>query len=418
MSASAQPAPLSIPNWLTRRHGDRSRLRSAAVVLFLPTLLLTLYWVGATWAVAPFANLPYAPALATEANSSVVIVGPYVAVAAAWEMGALRAVWGRLVVNRSWIQVVLGRLGLVVGCGVGAMAVAYAFVGRTTLLEHPPNPGLVTVSVASVAAWATFGAALALVFRPLVALPLALLTPFLVLSLPQGWEPLWIRHINGYVSDCCRTSEVLDHRVVQASLAFLLALLVCSAVVIAVRLAHTAVQARRAARIGSLAAVATLAAAALAIMPVTQLGAIPTVQRSAALLQCSGEVCLWPEDAPARLANESAWREVQTVWTRLGLPLSTTRIGPVAQPGTLAVATSSSDVQQATVSIATLLPRQLAGCSDDYSNAQRNQALDRLGYLVLLLAAPQAAAEMPLSDEYVPKPSDAQALWTASAGCQ
>lgn len=417
MTAEALRSPLSFADRLTRRRGDRSRFRSAAVVLFLPTLLLSLYWVDATWAIPPFANLPYAPALSTEANSSIVIVAPYVAVAAAWEMGALRTVWGRLVVKRSWGQVVLGRLGLVVGCGVAAIALAYALVGGTTFLRHAPDPGLLVVSVVSVTAWTAFGAALALVFRSLVALPLALIAPFLVLSLPQGWEPLWVRHVNGYVSDCCRTSEVLDYRAVQASLAFLLALLMCAGAVIAVRLAQSATQARRVAWVGAVGAGVALAVAAAAIAPVTQLGAVPTVQRPLALLQCSGELCLWPEDAPARVANETAWSNVKGIWTGLGLPLPTTRISPVVGPGVIAVATSSSDVEQATVSIATLLPRQLTGCPDDYSQPSRDEALSRLGYLVLSLAAPEAAAQTPLPDGYVPRQAEASALWAASGRC-
>lgn len=418
MSGEAIALPVRARGWLVRRPADRSRLRSAAVVLPLPALVVTAYYIGASWAVAPFSNRPYSPALATEANSSIVVIGPYLALAAAWEMGALRAVYGRLVIRRSWLRVAVGRLSLVVGCGVASMALVYVVVGGPTFLSHPPVAGLVLVSACGVLAWTSLGAALGLVLRPFVALPLALLTRFLALSLPQGWQTLWIRHVNGYISDCCSPGEVLDHRAVQASVAFLLALLVCSGAAIAVRLAPTVRDARRAAGLGALTALVSVAAALVAIAPVVRLGAVPTLPRSTASLRRTDQVCLWPEDTPARAANAAAWRSVQGTWARLRLPLPVTRIAPVALPGALGLATSSMDEQAATVSISTALPRQLSGCGDDYSDQARDQALDRLGYLVLSLSAPQAATQAARPDGPLPAAADAPALWAASQGCR
>lgn len=415
-TASAAP----VAAWrLSRRRADRSRLRSAAVVLFLPALVMALFWLSATWQVAPFANSPYSPALATKSNDALVIVGSYLAVAAAWEMGALRVVWGRLTVTRSWGRAVLGRLGLVLGSDAVMMVLVYAVTGGATFLRHGPDVGLVAVSAAGVLAWTPFGAALALALRPLLALPLALLLPFLVMSLPQGWSPLWIRHVNGYLSDCCSTSQVLDQRAVHASLGFLLAVLVCSTAAMAVRLAKDDGHARHTLPAATTASVLALAGAAALIAPVTALGAVPTRQRPIAALQCQDELCLWTEDAVARPANQTAWDDAQAAWAALHLPpLTVTRIGPVPQRGVLGIASSSTAVDQASESIATVLPRELAGCHDQYSDARRDIALGRLGYLLLAASAHHPQFLPPTLDGSTPRPANAPALWASVTPCR
>ncbi|MEO7260742.1 MAG: hypothetical protein ABI047_05730 [Jatrophihabitantaceae bacterium] len=403
------------PAGVARRLGDHSRLRSAAVLFWVPAVAFALFFVSANatgWA----ANYPLAAA--SQANDGVVVIGPYVALAAAWEMGALRSLWGRLPVRRPLWQVLSGRLALVIGCGLAAMLTLYAVIGHFTLLTDFPGWSLPLISVISVLCWSLFGAASALVFRPLIALPAALIAPFLVISLPQGWSPLWLRRLNGYLSDCCSTTDVLDSRAVIASIGFLAAIAVCALAVIAVRLVHDPRHAPATAAVAlAVAGVAVLGAWAL-ITPASQLGPLPTATRPLAQLDCANSVCLWPEDKIYRDANQSGWDQVQSSWRALGLPLKTTRIGPVTTPTLLGVAVSTDSTDQARASMASLLPRALLGCQNDYTDQNRNDALAELAYLTLNGTGHPNPLVTPLPpNQPPPTAADADRLWSTAQAC-
>jgi hypothetical protein len=395
--------------------GDRSGLRSAAVLLWVPAVAFALFFISANatgWA----ANYPLAAA--SEANDGVVIIGPYVALAAAWEMGALRSLWGRLPVRRPWWRVLSGRLALVIGCGLAAMVTLYGVLGHATVLTDFPGWSLPLISVISVLCWSLFGAAVALIFRPLVALPVALIAPFLVISLPQGWSPLWLRHLNGYLSDCCSTTDVLDSRAVLASLGFLAAIAVCALAVIAVRLVRDPRSAPATAAVAlAVTGVAVLGAWAL-ISPASQLGPLPTATRPLAQLDCAQDVCLWPEDKIYRDANQTGWDQVQASWRALGLPLKTTRIGPVTTPTLLGVTVTTDSTDQVRASMASLLPRAVLGCQDDYTDQNRNDALAELGYLTLNGTGHPDPLVTPLRpDQPQPTAADAGRLWSSVQAC-
>lgn len=404
-----------VPAGVARRPGDRSRLRSAAVLLWVPAVAFALFFVSANatgWA----SNYPLAAA--SQANDGVVIIGPYVALAAAWEMGALRSLWGRLPVRRPWWRVLSGRLALVIGCGLAAMATLYGVLGHLTLLTDFPGWSLPLISVISVLCWSLAGAAVALIFRPLIALPLALIAPFLVISLPQGWSPLWLRHLNGYLSDCCSTTDVLDSRAVTASLGFLAAIAVCALAVIAVRLVHDPRDAPATAAVAlAVTGGAVLGAWAL-ITPASHLGPLPTTTRPLTQLDCAHDVCLWPEDKIYRDANETGWDQVQSSWRALGLPLKTTRIGPVTTPTLLGVTVTTDSTDQVRASMASLLPRALLGCQDDYTDQNRNDVLAELAYLTLNGTGHPNPLVTPLRpDQPPPTAADADRLWSSVRAC-
>jgi hypothetical protein len=397
--------------------------------LFVPAVAMALYWVARTWSIEPFNNRPYAPALAVQANATVIILGPYVAVASAWEMVTLRSVWTRIPVRRSRVGVVLGRLGLVLGSGVTAFVVCYVVIGRRPLLADFPGWQLPAVSIASVLAWSAFGAALSLLFRPWLSVPAALVVPFLVLSLPQGWEPLWLRHVNGYLSDCCGTSDVLDPRAVHASLSFLGAVTLLSSCVIAIRLARGPSQVRRTLVGAGGAVVLAALVAAIGIAPVRHMGPIPTLVRSADALRCADSVCLWPEDEAARPANERAWAQVKQAWASLGLPPITARIAPITLPGTLDLATTGTVSAQAAASMAVLLPRAASGCEQNAPPGaagqrtatvigQRDVSLAAVSYLLLKkIGYPTPTDLLPLPLSKTPAASDAPRLWRSVGRC-
>ena len=407
--------PAATTGGISRRLGDRTRLRSAAAVLWVPAVAFAVFFVSANatgWAT----NYPLAAA--SQANDGVVIIGPYVAVAAAWEMGALRTLWGQLPVRRSWWRVLAGRLGLVIGSGLAAMLSLYAVFGHLTVLIDFPGWSFPVISLISVMCWSLFGAALALIFRPLVALPVAVFVPFLVVSLPQGWSPLWLRHLNGYLSDCCSTSDVLDPRAVTASVGFLGAIAVCSLAVIAVRLVHDPRQATATAAIALAVAGAAAVGARSLIYPASNLGPLPTAMRPLAQLRCTNDVCLWPEDAIYRAANQTGWGQVQASWRALGLPLKATRIGPVTTTTLLGVTVTTDSADQVRGSMASLLPRALVGCQDDYTNQSRNDALADLAYLTLNGTGHPNPLITPLPPgQPAPTAGDAHRLWSYVRPC-
>lgn len=48
----------------------------------------------------------------------------------------------------------------------------------------------------------------AFVFPSLAAVPVALVTGYLWRVMPMAFEPLWLRHLNGYWPTCCRVDQV------------------------------------------------------------------------------------------------------------------------------------------------------------------------------------------------------------------
>lgn len=155
----------------------------------------------------------YAPARAAAVTGAMAILAPILALCAVWEAATLRVLWGLLTVRRQWWLVLAARLAPVLAVGVLIHLALYA--EALLLLPSPAWPGweLPSLSLVGVLAWTAFGAALALVLGRLLAMTAALLVPYLALTLPAGWQPFWLRHVNGSPFDCCSTSEVLDPRV-------------------------------------------------------------------------------------------------------------------------------------------------------------------------------------------------------------
>jgi len=360
----------------------------------------------------------YLLARAVHGSNAIIIIGPYVAVAAAAEMAVLRLVWGRLPMARGWFTVLAGRLAWVAVLGATAMAAVFAASGAL----WPLGPSVLAlpalVSLAGVVAWTAFGAAVGLVARQAVALPAALGLPFLLLALPQSWPVMWVRHLNGYLFDCCSTSEVLAPAAVAASLSVLLAFTVVCLSVAAVRLVTDASRAHRAALLGAGVSVISVLLAAVAAAPAAELGPMPTAPRATGALVCQDSVCVWPEDQGAAAANAAAWRRVRAQWLGAGLPLSKSKVAPTPTADAFGIGATATDPSQVHLSMATLLPRAQAGCEDDYSNARRNAALDRLTHWLATTSGAPADQLPPLMGS-APIASDreAAAVWRTVRGC-
>ncbi|WP_230514442.1 hypothetical protein [Salinispora arenicola] len=395
---------------LSRRRGDRSLLRTPAALLAVPCIVLGHLFLSANPPVAA-----YAPAGAAAVTGTMSIIAPLLAACAAWEALTLRALWGLLTVDRPWWRVLLGRLAPVLVAGLLVQAVLYADVLLTSSRLGWPGWQFPLLSVLGTVTWTIFGAAIALVLGRLLALTVALLAPYLLLTLPAGWEPLWLRHLNGSPFDCCSTSQVLDPLVTIGAAGVLGAILVVSLCLVRVRLAP--VQDRP--WVALVTTVAAVVAGVAAASAVTGLGASPARPRPAADLVCHGTVCLWPEDAAARDANVAAWDAARASWARLGLPApAVDRVGPIQADGMLPLTTTSSDVQAAKATMAQLLPRALSGCLTDFDDAAQGERLDSLTMMLArdLGVDDQLAASLPAGSP-APTPALAQRLWRETGRC-
>jgi len=404
--AYATAQPVRFPN----RRADRSYLRTPAVLFAIPCAVLAQLFLSANTTTPN-----YALAQAAAVTATMAIVGPIVALCAAWEAFTLRSLWGRLTVSRSWWRVLVQRLTPVLAVGVLVQAMLY--VVALLQLPDPAWPGwqLPFLSLLGVVAWTFFGAATALVLGRLLAMTVALLVPYLALTLPAGWQPFWLRHVNGSPFDCCSTSDVLDPRVTIGSAGVLGTILLLSLCVARVRLAPSQHRPWLAAAV----AVAALIAGGACVSAATGLGAMPTKPRSADALVCREDVCLWPEDGEALAANRDGWAAVREAWRGLGLTVpENARIAPVSAGGRLALTTTATDVDSAKTTMAQLLPRALTGCLGDFDDPARNDKFDRLSVLLasrLTFADPEARA-VTVPDPQ-PVPADAESLWRAVGRC-
>lgn len=254
---------------------------------------------------------PYPLALTAAGAWTVALIAPVCAACAAWEGGRLRrAGWFALphvrptaVVALMWLLPVL-----VVGFAALAAAIVVKLVGAGGVMA--PDPRVLAVACAVVAAQALLGFAIGVRVPPVVAVPAVLLGGYTWIVLPIALEPLWLRHLTGAYLACCDVSTDLAPRAIAGS------------VVVAGGLAGTAGLLMRrdfdAPRL-VLAIAPTVLAFGVGAFLVHGLGHDPVVDRRAALA-CSSSlprVCVWPEhrghlEEVSEIAGQTteAWRRV------------------------------------------------------------------------------------------------------------
>jgi hypothetical protein len=309
---------------------------------------------------------------------TVTILGPFVSACAAWEVFTLRRFWGQLVISRSWFAVLTHRLATPLMVAVGLETVFLLQAGASGTGVGWRDWWFALMLLTNVLTWTFFGGALGLWLPPVFALAGALLVPFLFLTLPFGWEPLWIRHLTGVPLDCCSTSDVPDGRVVLGSLLTMLAVSLWTLAATAVRLGPYHVKV--------IAPIAMFLAGGLglasAVQSVHTLGPIPAVARNTSALRCDREVCVWPEEQSVLAVNREAWSSVRAAWIDMGLPPPVTGIGPVESKSSLPLVSRSTDGVQVTTSMASLLPRAVFHCMNNFEDEQRNLYLDELSRML------------------------------------
>lgn len=367
------------------------------------TLLVGLLYLG-----SQLSEMRYLLAITTRTNFAFSVTWPVFAGLGALEMRPLRLFWGAWQLRRSRAVVVLDRLAPVMAGAVLTGAVLHGIasfhVGAASPDPFLPNPMLVGLALWGALAWVFAGAALGLVFPTPAAVPAALLLPFLFVTVPFAWEPVWLRHVTSNLSDCCSTSQVLDMRAAGASALMSGAVLLAGVLLIALRLG-------RAGRVPLLVALRVLAACSVVVGLVVAsleivrgMGPLPVQPRSAEELRCDGPVCLWPQDYQPEVmaANIGAWSDVRQAWAELGLPVVPERISPIGGRGVLPLSVNTSHPSKVRLSMAERLPVAARGCANQSKTeyeAARTRALT-----ILLLRRLGLSNERSAFDEQFAEP--------------
>ncbi len=383
-------------------------------------------WVAYEIAVENITSERYAVGRAIGAHNALNFVAPLVAFCSAWEMATIRRLWGRMIVRRPWWVVLASRVWVPVATGLLIMVVIYAAILAGLPSFALPGVTFPLLSAAGVICWALVGAAFGLVLPPLLALPVALLAPYLFLALPVGWaNPIWLRHAMGYMTGCCDSGSVPDPRATHATLAVFAALGLVSLCVAGVRLSPVRQEPWRPAVAAGIAAVSVLGALVVAA-GVRGLGHDAVRARPSGQERCADDVCMWPEDLPAHAINVAAWKRVRQAWTGLGLPTPPVGIGPTASGGRLPIAVSSTSEEQGEIALAKALPLAMRGCLNATSfEAVRGRNADLatfgdLSFMVLMRLGVNGASAVATGFQlHLPPPDPAQApsIWNATSPC-
>ncbi|HEY8503351.1 MAG TPA: hypothetical protein VIL46_02135 [Gemmataceae bacterium] len=255
----------------------------------------------------------YGPALTAKGTLAVLILAPACAAGAAWEGGRLRrAGWMGQPHVRSRLTVALVAVApvLAVGLAVQAAAVAVPLAASGA----GPDVPLALLAPGVIAAHTLLGFALGTLLPTAVAAPAALLGVYAWMAVPPALEPLWLRHLTGYVDGCCAADEVPAPRALAG------ALIVAGGVAGTAALLLRA-RPRPAGRLLALLPVALALAAGASL--VRGMGPDPVADRSGPLACAPGQprVCMWPEHR-ARLAEVAGVAaEAGRAWRQLGIVL-------------------------------------------------------------------------------------------------
>ncbi len=264
-------------------------------------VLWTLPLAVALAALSTRATTPFLPtywlAASAQASSSVIVLAPLCAAAAAWQAWRFRSsgitdwapVRGPFVVLLQW-AVIPALLVTVAGLVTGLLVVAPAVAGTPGELDLR----FFAVTITVVLAFTVLGYAVGGRLRPMFAVPGLLVGVLLWLVYPAALDTFWIRHITGnFYQACCSLDETVPSSAVVAPV------LVAAAIGAA---ALIALVARRWWLGAPVAGVIIAAAIITAHTGVKDLGPNPVENRAATgpCAQKSGiAVCGWPEHARA-----------------------------------------------------------------------------------------------------------------------
>jgi len=293
----------------------RDLWRAPATIAAGPLLIVSLLFLSGDATGPSF----YGVSRLAQVSSALPIIVPFCAGLAAWEGARLRMGGAFSVAPVRSELAIAGRALLPIGClallGIAASAAAMLSTGPSLALG---DLRILIVPLAAVAGYSALAYAAGRYLPGAFAIPGAVVGSWLLIVYPVAVEPLWIRHLTGYLSSCCDLSTVPDPGAMIAPI--IVAAGMCAAAGLLVSpLAPTL-------RIG-LAGLAVVGAVGVATTFVTDLGSEATTPRNASALTCRGDrprICLWPENEPVLHTTAAAASAIRDRLTASGVRVPST----------------------------------------------------------------------------------------------
>lgn len=354
-------------------------------------------WTGAHWIVPalfglgvyvglsnpPFNN-EYDVAQYAGASRSIILIGPALAAAAAWQMRALTSALAQVRPARAWWRLLpAGVWPLVVG---GPVAAVLGVVATTRRLPDGSQGWLIlSTTFVTMAACAAFGVLIGRALAPTAAIVVAGLGTFAWLVLPATTFSTTARSLNGSFVDCCGTAYVPATEMLAGSLT-------AGSIVVAGTWLASSLGRWWSSRWAGIAAATSVPVLAIlvavgAVRTLPGSSELPLVQdRSSGLIcQTAGntEVCLWKEHAENSMSSViDATDEMNQALRSIGLPPLQRITERQESPPSVVVIASDPRVELARINIVQgMLGRAVAGC-----NNRIPQAYDRTFTYLSLLA--------------------------------
>jgi hypothetical protein len=270
----------------------RTILRTHSAVWSSPVLFFVAWRFVAAQS-APEAG-PYPLPTTSMSLWAVAFIGPLSSATASWEAGRLRrgGVFALPIARRRW-ELLLVAVGPTLA--VAAVAISISHTARMQIAGAwvAPEPRLLAVASAVVLSQAAFGFAAGTRLPSPLAVPLALIAPFLWMVGTAAVDPVWVRHLSGTWGNCCRLHEEIAPGALLAPLLFAASVLFSSLCSLRQEFDSRPV--------GILPLLLVpVAAGWLATPLVNDLESAPVIPRSRNELVCGGgnvPLCVWPENA-------------------------------------------------------------------------------------------------------------------------
>ncbi|GIH92883.1 hypothetical protein ACFFMN_21670 [Planobispora siamensis] len=266
-------------------------LRSSAAVAAFPFMIAYLIFVlGGS---VEFLEDNWLSATVLVSSAGVLAMGPVCAAAGAWEGARLARgrIGGGVPVRPPVLVLAWSAWPILGGAAAGLLGAFLVLAAAMADVPGTPDPSVLAVALLVILAWTLVGFAVGRYAHPLLGVPLLLVGTWLWLAYPAALETFWVRHLTGNnLGFCCETHTVFHPGALYAQA------IVATALAGAAMLAWA--RGGRTRRVWAGIAALPLAAAAVAIPLVRDMGPEAQVPRSDALVcgEREGiEVCLWPE---------------------------------------------------------------------------------------------------------------------------
>jgi hypothetical protein len=327
-----------------------------ATYLALPVALL-----AAIYATGLYPSDHHGLGATTMASAVLPFVGGLVAACAAWEGARVRTLWWTPIVRRRFIVAARAISPAIFAGAVAIITATLVLLVRSGAAA--PDLRVLAIVGLDLITWAVIGYALGTLTPTSIAVPVAVLLPFIWFAFVPAIYPVWLRHMTGMFRDCCRLSEDLSIAAIGASVAANAGLLLFSSICIGAR------PTLRRSSIAFLALTLSIGAA-ITLIYSAGLGSSPAVARDPSQLICHIEagvtLCVWPEHADHIDVFLARTIDVRAKWEEMGIEspaLVTEAHRSTAPVDALPILLTSSDADEIVLSLAQGLVPTLPDCT-------------------------------------------------------